>query len=41
MSAIADFSLRRWGSYEGIADSIFAIANDVDLDADGVQIALD
>ena len=40
-SAIVDFSLRRWGSYEEIADSVFALANDVDLDDEGVQIALD
>ena len=41
MSAIVDFSLRRWANYEEIADSIFANTNDVDPEADGIQVALD
>ena len=40
MTAALDFSLRRWGNYEPVADSIFVAANDANPEADGVQVQL-
>ena len=40
MTSALDFSLRRWGNYEPVVDSIFAAANDTNPEADGVQVQL-
>ena len=40
MTAEVDFSLQEWASFAPLADSAFAAENDVNLDREGVQVAL-
>ena len=40
MTSLVDISLRPWGSYSDLVDSVFAKANDQDPNHEGVQVAV-